>query len=161
MSKRRLGDLPRAVDITRELDPISGGHHHRIGGQSIRFDRHARRDMDDSANPSIFRDGESAARIIPSHHPSRRQPVATAKRRFLEAGPSSGRSFIRFANAVVGHIDHDGVSPRHDAARSWPRSVARIPDRRSPCGGISALQVPITICARYRSPERRIDGHDR
>ena len=95
MSKRRLGNLPRAGDISLERDPISGGHHHRSGRQSIRLDRHARRHMDDSANPSVFLDGKIAARIIPSHHPSRPQPVETAKRRFLGAGRSCGRSFLR------------------------------------------------------------------
>jgi hypothetical protein len=161
MSKCRLGNLPRAVDITLELDPISGGHHHRSGRQSIRLDRHARRHMDDSANPSIFLDGKIAARIIPSHHPSRPQPVETAKRRFLGAGPSCGRSFIRFANAVVGHIDHDGVSP---ARRSEIMAAIRSKDIRPEIAvrrylrakgpGYHLRQVPV-------SPEQRIDGHDR
>jgi hypothetical protein len=79
MSKRRLGNLTRAGGITLELDPISGGHHHWIAGQSIRLDHHARRDMDDTANPSVFHDVEIGGRIIPSHHPSRPQPVKTAK----------------------------------------------------------------------------------
>jgi hypothetical protein len=92
MSKCPLSNLPRAVDITLELDPISGGHHHWIGGQSIRLDRHARRDMDDSANPSIFRDGEIAARIIPSYHPSSLSKLPSAGS--SERGGAAGVAFF-------------------------------------------------------------------
>ena len=76
MSKRRLGNLPRTGDITFELDTVIGGHRDRIGGQSLRLDRHTRRGMEDEAKPAVFLDVEIAARIIPAHHPSRPRPVS-------------------------------------------------------------------------------------
>src|SRR6266702_2627553 len=94
MSKRRLGNLPRAVDIASELDRVGGGHQDGIGGQSTGFDRHPRRDMDDMAKPAVFHDLEIGARIIASHNSSRPQPVATAKPQVLGAEPSRIRSFL-------------------------------------------------------------------
>jgi hypothetical protein len=98
MSKRRLGNLARAGDITAEFDRISGGDQNRIGWQTVRLDRHACWKMDDAAKPSGFRDVEIGARIIPSRHPSSPQPAQLSL-------------ILRPFARGVGHNDHDCVSP--------------------------------------------------
>ena len=132
----------------------------RIGGQSIRLDRHACRNMDDSANPSIFRDGEIAARIIPCYHPSSLSLLPSADSSKRDRAPGVALFDSPMPSSVISTMMASLSSARRSEIMAAVRSKDTRPEiavrryLRATGPGYHLRQVPV-------SPERRIDGHDR